>query len=867
MRAAFLIAPTYEACDEFRPHLHAAYDARAVGERLLEPGYDFEVFEAPKGVEPEVWLTEILKDKGQGETDALLVYVSAVSHLDEAGELSIEVMTGRATSRLPFTKLRTAISSRGSRSVVVVLDLLMDGPMDAVVATEYTAAARRVWAPELSGYSMLCAVRGRQPGTTPSVSPFTSLWLSAMADPQSRNKIGVAFISRVMDVMRENENLYTDVPCFSLVPGRRDLKVYSTTSPSLTRPSSSSVDRVSSPPSVRQPFVRVDDVFSEGDALLEAGDWEGASKVFKKILLLLEEKSVERAHAYVRLGAIKRLQNRPREAAIHYRKALGVDGRHPEALERLADVLRSEGEFAEAATYRRALLGVVQDDHRRFEVLLCLAEDFEKARDLARCIEALEDARSIQPEETAILARLAQVYDVSHQPDKVVDIKVAIAQLKMQPEEVARSLVLAADYAVERAQDVERALLIYEDALDRDPLTPRAFDAIAHIWIAREDLRAYEKALLAQTVRLDKAFAHAAEAEVWREIALLRHDKLDDLRGAIEALDRCVERVPGDVEARVALSELLVKNGEMEAAIMCLEIAAWHAPGRASTYRMMHELMLKVGWIDRAYCCAAVLVLLEEADLDEQLFYEQYHPEVRVNPKHSLPAKGWAKLYPAGSESNLGPILELVASHAIEYKLSWLKKNGMLPDLDPSMRQDPETSTVSLTRTFVWASTILDVPLPEIYVGDDVPGGIAAVPEQLPTAIVGRSVLSGRSLKELGFLVGRDIAYFRPLHYLLVLYSSLKDLTALFLASICVVRPDYAVPDHVKREIKELTRFLRDHLSEKESAALNHAVERFEQDGVRADLVGWARSRDGVDASGATSLRRHCRGQSSVGDR
>ncbi len=148
MRAAFLIAPTYEACDEFRPHLHAAYDARAVGERLLEPGYDFEVFEAPKGVEPEVWLTEILKDKGQGETDALLVYVSAVSHLDEAGELSIEVMTGRATSRLPFTKLRTAISSRGSRSVVVVLDLLMDGPMDAVVATEYTAAARRVWAPE-----------------------------------------------------------------------------------------------------------------------------------------------------------------------------------------------------------------------------------------------------------------------------------------------------------------------------------------------------------------------------------------------------------------------------------------------------------------------------------------------------------------------------------------------------------------------------------------------------------------------------------------------------------------------------------------------------------------------------------------------
>jgi len=845
MRAAFLITPTYEKRGDLRPHPSAASDGRAVRERLVEPGYDFEVHDVASGSEPDVWLGRALGEAGVGAEDPLLLYVSALSHLDEAGEISI--VLDRASdddmATLSLARLRSVVSTHGVRSAAIVLELLYEGETDAVLATEHVAAARRVFAPELSGYSMLCALRSRAQSVASAgrVSPFTSLWLGAMASKEARNKVGVAFISRVMEVMRDDGNLYTDVPCFSLIPGRRDLKVYSTTSPSLSRPSSPSLMRASSPPSTR-PFVRIDDVFTEGDTLLGAGDLEAAAKAYKKVLLLLEDKNAQRANAYTRLAAIKLMQNRPREAAINYRKALAVDPKHQEALDRLAGVLRAEGEFAEAAAVRRQLLEVVGDDAKRFDVLLRLAEDCEKARDLSGAIEALEDARSIHPEETTVLARLAQVYDASHQPDKVVDIKVAIAQLKSQPEEVARSLVLAGDFAVERAKDVDRALLIYEDALDRDPLTPRAFDAIAGYWLGRGDLRTFEKALLAQTVRLDKASAHAAEAEVWREVALLRKDKLGDLRGAIEALDRCVERVPADVEARVALAELLVDNGEFEAAIMCLEIAAWHVPGRAPTYRLLHELLVKVGRVDQAYACAAVLVLLEEAELDEQLFYDQYHPETRVSPKRSLDARGWEKLYPAGQDPNVGAILDLVAPHAIEHKLSWLKKNGMLPELDPDTRQDPETSTVSLTRTFVWASTVLDVPLPEIYVGDEVPGGIAAVPAEMPTALVGRSVLSGRNLKELGFLVGRDITYFRPAHYVLILYSSLKELTALFLASICVVRPDYAVPEGSKREIQEMTRFIRGRMTDEDKACLAEAVERFEQDGIRADLVGWARS-------------------------
>jgi tetratricopeptide (TPR) repeat protein len=844
MRVAFLITPTYDQRPDITRHPTAAHDNRALRQRLTEAGYDFKVSDLPSAQEPDVWLGEALGELGMGAEDPLVLYVSAVSHLDDAGELSLELDAAADDHlrRLPLSRLRAAISHHGVRSAAVVLDLIHDGETNTVLSTEHVAAVRRVFAPELSGYSMLCAVRSREQAASSAggAAPFTTLWLRAMESQDARNKVGVVLVSRVMDVMREDPDLYTDVPCFSLVAGRRDLKVFSATSHSLVppaRPSSTG----NGPPSMR-PVVKADDVFVEGDALLEAGDVEAATKAYKKVLLLLDDKSPQRANAYVRLAGIKAKQTRYREAALSYRKAVAIDPKHVEALDQLARVLRAEGEFSEAATVRQQLLDVLEDDERRFETLLCLADDHEKARNLPGTIDALEDARSIHPEATAVLARLAQVYDAFHQPDKVVDIKVAIAELKPQPEEVARSLVLAGDFAAERADDIDRALLIWEDALDRDPLTPRAFDAIVNYWLEQDDLRAFEKALLGQTVRLDKAGAHAAEAEVWREVALLRKDKLNDLRGAIEALDRCVERVPADVEARVALAELLAQAGEAESAIMSLEIAAWHAPGREHTYRFLHELLVKAGRIDQAYACAAALVLLDEADLDEQLFFDQYQPESRVSPKHSLDTAGWERLYPMGQDANVGAILDLVAPHAIEYKLDWLQKKGMLPDLDPETRQDPEKSTVSLTRTFVWASTVLDVPLPEIYIGDEVPGGIAAVPAEMPTALVGKSVLSGRNLKELGFLVGRDITYFRPAHYILILYSSLKDLTALFLASVCVVRPDRSVPEASKSEINALRKFIAKRLSDDEKERLEQAVDRFESDGVRADLVGWARS-------------------------
>ncbi len=850
MRFAFLVAPRYTRRPDLARYCTSARDASAVREKLTTPGFDFQVVDVPEADTAEGWLGPLLARHNVGVDDAVVLYVSAVADLDDAGELMLEVdqaettRGGQLRQRIPVARIRSGLTTSGVRSAALVMDLIHAGAADPVQASEMAAAVRRIFAPELSGYSILCAVRSAEQAMLDKggPAPFTSLLLRTIERPDARNSVGVVLVSRVMECIRQDPDLYTDVPCFSMVPGRRDLSLFSATSVTPSAHDAGPVSaRVSSPPSSRR-APGITDVLEEALEARDRGEMDTAADLFKKALLLLDDKSPARADVYVHLASIKLAQGKRREAALNFRKAVAIDAGKAQALEGLAEALHAEGDFAEAAKVRRDLLALMTTDEARFDVLLSLADDEEKARHPQGALDALEAARRIRPGDTAVLARLAQVYDAQHAFDRVVDIKVAIAELKGQDEEVARSLVLAADFALDRANDADRALALYAKALDRDPLTARAFDVISTLLIDREDDEAYERALLAQTVRLDRVGAHAAEAALWRTIATLRKQRRGDLHGAIEALDRCVERVPTDVEARVELATLLVEAQEVDAAVMSLEIAAWHAPGRVETYRTLMSVCSQVGKVDRAWNAAGAIVQMGEADLDEDLFFQQYRLDGPVRPTRSLDESSWQWLYPPGHDEHVRAILRVAAAPGIDLRLGQLRANHQLPELDPRLRQDPETSTVSVTRTFKWASKILDVPLPEVYVADDVPGGIAAVPAEMPTALVGRTVLSGRSLKELAFLVGRDITFYRPEHYVLVMYPTLRELTSLFLGAVRAVRPKLPLPEATRREIVEVARHIDGMLTGESRGELDLVVTQFEEAGGRADLAGWARS-------------------------
>jgi hypothetical protein len=184
-------------------------------------------------------------------------------------------------------------------------------------------------------------------------------------------------------------------------------------------------------------------------------------------------------------------------------------------------------------------------------------------------------------------------------------------------------------------------------------------------------------------------------------------------------------------------------------------------------------------------------------------------------------------------------MFKAVCTSAVRARVAELREQKKLTQLDPAKRQDPK-STATVIRSFVWAAHVLSVELPALYMLEDVPGGVAAAQVEDPSTAIGPSLRSGISRGELGFVVGRHLAYYRPEHYALVFYPTLSELTTLFLAALKVARPDMPVPDD--KALARLRKHLDKDLKDDARAALEAAVEKLEGRGGRADLAAWMKS-------------------------
>ena len=90
--------------------------------------------------------------------------------------------------------------------------------------------------------------------------------------------------------------------------------------------------------------------------------------------------------------------------------------------------------------------------------------------------------------------------------------------------------------------------------------------------------------------------------------------------------------------------------------------------------------------------------------------------------------------------------------------------------------------------------------MPDLYLLDDVPSGIAAIPTATPGTALGPQVRSGMTVQQLAFLAGRHLAYYRPERYALVFFPTLADVSSLVLAAVRLVIPSITVPPPMDAE-------------------------------------------------------------------
>jgi tetratricopeptide (TPR) repeat protein len=573
-------------------------------------------------------------------------------------------------------------------------------------------------------------------------------------------------------------------------------------------------------------------------------DWGNALTNFQKVLTSLGEDETEaRADVYFKLGCIKREQGQAKQAINNFEKALGVDNAHRPTLEALVSLYTDLKDYRQVVAYKRSILDNVFEGEERFKMLLEIADiwnDLDK--NPTKAIEALEEARDINPTNLPLLNKMMMLYQATENWSKLVDTIASIADMEKDPGRKSKFLYTMAQIYRDKEQDLDRAVELFNEALDLNPTFLEAFERINKILTSKKDWKSLERAFRKMLRRLSSANVSQPDLEynLWHNLGLIYRDRLADTNSAIEAFKMATRYKPDEAVERQILAELFEASDQLEAAIGEHAIVLQKDPMRIDPYRSLYKLYLKMHEYDRAWCMCAALAFLKKADEEEQRFFEDYRPRGMIQVKSRLDNEQWVKnLFHKDENLFIGKIFDMITPAAIVAKTNQLRAARQLPVLDKRFKQDPATSTVTFAKTFGWAAQVLGVPSPELYVRNDVAGALVAVPAAPPASVAGQTVLTGFTPQELTFIVGKHLAYYRGEHYIRNLFPTLNELKVMFFAAIKIVMPEFAVPPEMAQAVNQTASELVKYMQPIQRDSLRIVVQKFIEDGAKADLKRW----------------------------
>jgi hypothetical protein len=288
------------------------------------------------------------------------------------------------------------------------------------------------------------------------------------------------------------------------------------------------------------------------------------------------------------------------------------------------------------------------------------------------------------------------------------------------------------------------------------------------------------------------------------------------------------------------LAELYEVNERWDDGIAEQRILLAADPLAIDPYRALYRLYLHKQSYDEAWCLAAAIAFLRKADEEEKRFFDDYRPQGMLQVKGRLSNELWQNsVFHADENLYISKIFEMIAPAALQAKIAQLQGQGKLPVLDKRFRQDPATSTVTFAKTFGWAAQVLGIQPPDLYVRNDVPGAIVAVPASPPASVAGQTVLTGFQPQELTFMCGKHLSHYRGEHYIRTLFPTQAELTIMLFAGVMIAAPNTPMPQDMAAQIRATAQELAKHMQPVQLEGLRMVVKRFIDEGAKANIKRW----------------------------
>jgi hypothetical protein len=201
---------------------------------------------------------------------------------------------------------------------------------------------------------------------------------------------------------------------------------------------------------------------------------------------------------------------------------------------------------------------------------------------------------------------------------------------------------------------------------------------------------------------------------------------------------------------------------------------------------------------DALFCTSSALCALTRADARERAFYESNAPRGVPLARTFITERQWqGHLYSSVEAHLIAQVLAAAAPAVIAARAKEASAYG----IDPRHRAALEGDRSFVSRLLVYASRLLGVPLPPVYVPPGAPGEVDLVvlleqDRPVPALVLGRDLVIGRTHQELTFLVTKKLVGLRADHFLLwpQLVSTLDELQVIFAAAIKLVQPKFELP-------------------------------------------------------------------------
>jgi tetratricopeptide (TPR) repeat protein len=578
------------------------------------------------------------------------------------------------------------------------------------------------------------------------------------------------------------------------------------------------------------------------DVAFRLADWPSALTNYQKVLTSLGESDVEeRTDVYYRLGCIKREQGQAKQAINNFEKALALNSEHRLTLEALVSMYAASNDWKQVAAYKRQILDSVYEGDERFKILNEIGEIWsEKEKNAGKAIEALEEALELKPQDHVLLHKLLQLYQQAADWQKMVDTLQAIADLEEKPEIKARYVYTQAQLYRDKLDDMDRAVELFNEALDLNPSYLEAFERINKVLTQQKNWKQLERSYRKMIHRIAGKGNAELEHTLWHQLGIIYRDRLQQTEEAIEAFKMASSNKPDVVLEHQILAELYETTERWDEAIdeqrKILESDALNI----NAYRALYRLHLQKHSYDEAWLQAAAIAFMNKADEEEKKFFDDYRPQGMLQVKGRVGGELWLRhLFHPDESLFISKIFEMIAPAALQAKIAQLQAQGKAPVLDKRFKQDPATSTVTFAKTFGWAAQVLGIQVPELYVRNDVPGSIVAVPAVPPASVAGQTVLTGFSPQELTFICGKHLSYYRGEHYIRTLFPTVSELTIMLFAGVMIAAPNTPMPPEMAPQIRATAQQLAKFVQPVQLEHLRSVVKKWIEEGAKANIKRW----------------------------